>query len=511
MGAMNWMDRRLAWRLAGVIAIAMLCFFGAGGARAQGCGGVAPSVTGGVTWAPVWCQEFNATVAGPPDGAVWTYDLGNSGFGNNEVETYCGPAGTQNNPASCPTTFSTSTANAYVDGSGHLVIQAINNGGAWTSARMKTQGLQNFQYGRMEASIELPDTTNQGLWPAFWMLGSNINTLPWPACGETDILEVWSQSVLNGPGPLGNRSTLHTAATDGSGVQPNGGFTFPAPQTNSSAFHTYGMIWSANMQQFYVDNPQQPYYIATASDLKASDTWPFNLQFFLLLNVAVGGTLGGTPSASTPNPGILMADYVRQYSGTVSAPALGNPPAISVKAGATTGNASSFTPGLAAGSGFAYFTCDTDAPKATCAISTTDPLNTHVVNSNSAETVTATVSTTANAAALPLTAKPRKPARGQNQVAAAISAALAMLFYLLKRRNGEGARLYAWGFAAGFALLVAAIAGCGGDSGGTVIAASDGTPPGVYAVHVYAFTETNTSDGTNAHADAQVAIPLTVN
>jgi hypothetical protein len=271
------------------------------------------------------------------------------------------------------------------------------------------------------------------------------------------------------------------------------------------------MIWSANMQQFYVDNPQRPYYIATASDLKASDTWPFNLKFFLLLNVAVGGTLGGTPSASTPNPGILRADYVRQYSGTVAAPTLGNPPAISVKAGATTGNASSFTPGLAAGSGFAFFTCDTDAPKATCAISTTDPLNAHVVNSNAAETVTATVSTAANSAAMPLAAKPRKPAHGQHQLIVATSGMLAILFYLLMGRRGKGSRRHAWRLAAGFALLVAAIAGCGGDSGGTVITTSDGTPPGAYAVHVYAFTETNSSDGTNAHAGAQVAIPLTVN
>jgi beta-glucanase (GH16 family) len=510
MGAMNWMDRRLAWRLAGMLGVIIVCLAVASGARAQGCSGVAPSVTGGVTWTPQWCQEFNATVAGPPDAAVWTYDLGNSGFGNNEVETYCGPAGTPNNPASCPTTFSTSTANAYVDGNGHLVMQAINNGGAWTSARMKTQGLQNFQYGRIEASIQLPDTTNQGLWPAFWMLGSDINTMPWPACGETDILEVWSQSVLNGPGPSGNRSTLHTVSTDGDGVQPNGAFTFANAQTNNSAFHTYGMIWSANMQQFYVDNPLQPYYIATTSDLKASDTWPFNLQFFLLLNIAVGGTLGGTPSASTPNPGVLMADYVRQYSGAAAAPTLGNPPGIDVTAGATTGNTSTFTPGLAAGSGFVYFTCDTTAPKATCAISTTDPLNAHVVNSNAAETVTATVTTTANSALAPLAfAEPSHPRYQTIPMFLAFSGMLTILLYQRSRRTGEPARRCVWRFAAGCAVLAATIAGCGG--GSTVTPPSDGTTPGVYVVHVYAFTETNSSDGTNAHADAQVTIPLTVN
>ena len=96
---------------------------------------------------------------------------------------------------------------------GTQITPPPNNGSTWFSARMKTQGLQNFQYGRIEASIQLPDTTNQGLWPAFWSLGSDINTTPWPACGETDFMEVWSPQVLNGPGPAGNRTTIHTTVT----------------------------------------------------------------------------------------------------------------------------------------------------------------------------------------------------------------------------------------------------------------------------------------------------------
>jgi beta-glucanase (GH16 family) len=505
--AMIWMNRRLIWRGSGLLLAAILYLASAGRAGAQGCTGVPPSTTGTVVWTAQWCQEFNAAVPGPPDLTVWSFDLGNGGFGNMEVETYCGPPGTPNNPASCPATFSTSTSNAYVDGSGHLVVQAINNNGAWTSARMKTQGLKDFQFGRIEASIKLPDTTHQGLWPAFWSLGSDISTTPWPMCGETDILEVWAQAVLGGPGPFGNRSTLHTAATDGDGVQPNGNFSFPNPQTNSSAFHTYGMIWSANMQQFYVDNPAQPYYILTASDLKPNDTWPFNLNFFLLLNVAVGGTLGGTPSAATPSPGILLADYLRQYEApAVSAPVLGNPPSISVKAGATTGNSSTFTPGIAAGTGFVYFTCSTDAPKASCAISTTDSLNAHVVGSSGAENVTATVTTTANAMVVPLGYRP--PVR--LWVPVVLAGLLAALLGALAGRLRMRASRYRRAFALGWICLGAALSGCGGGSTAVPPPNFTGTPPGAYTVTVYAFTETNTTDGTSAGADAHVAIPLAV-
>jgi beta-glucanase (GH16 family) len=300
---------------------------------------------------------------------------------------------------------------------------------------MKTEGLENFQYGRIEASIQLPDTTNQGLWPAFWSLGSDINTTPWPGCGETDFMEVWSTQVHSGPGPGGNRTTIHTSATDGSGVQPNGAYTFPSGQANDTALHTYGMIWSANMQQFYIDNPLQPYYVTTPSNLSSGDTWPFNLQIFLVANIAVGGTLGGTPSSSTPSPAKMMLDYVRQYqpSATVPAPIMGSPAPISVATGTTTGN-TTFAPGLTAGTGYVYFSCSTTAPNASCAIATNDPLNKYVANSsaNPAEDVTATVTT-------------------------------------------------------------------------------NGTASGNYTVTVYAFTETNISNGANSNADASVAIPLTVN
>ena len=112
--------------------------------QAQGCTGVSTNTTGTVTWTPQWCQEFNGA-AGSPDTTVWSFDLGNNnGWGNNEVEVYCGPPGYINNPPQCPTTFSTTTNAVYLDGSGHLVIQPINNG-AWISTRMKTQSIKNFR------------------------------------------------------------------------------------------------------------------------------------------------------------------------------------------------------------------------------------------------------------------------------------------------------------------------------------------------------------------------------
>jgi beta-glucanase (GH16 family) len=502
------MDSRFVWRYRFILAVGILWLTGSGPARAQGpgCAGVSSSTTGAVTWTPQWCQEFNATTVSAPDTTVWKFDLGNNnGWGNNEVEVYCGPPQYANNPSPCPTMLGSSIDTVYLDGSGHLVIQPININGTWISTRMSTQGLENFQYGRIEASLRLPDTTNQGLWPAFWSLGSNIATVPWPGCGEADTMEVWSPAVLGGPGPAGNRSTLHTALTDGAGVQPNGSFTFASPQTNSSAFHTYGVIWSANMQQYYVDNPLQPYYIATSSDLKPGDTWPFNLKFFLLLNVAVGGTLGGS-STNLVNPQPLIADYVRQYlPSSVTKPNLGNPPSITVKAGATAGDSSTFTPALPTGTGFVYFSCSTDAPKASCAISTTNTLNAHVVNAGSMESVTATVATTANSILPPffLNPKIRRP-----QIA--IAALLAFIVVVLARRTRSRTVRYACTVFEGLILAGAVFAGCGGGPSSVAPVANNGTTPGSYTVTVYAFTESNASDGSNNSADANVAIPLTV-
>jgi beta-glucanase (GH16 family) len=176
---------------------------------------------------------------------------------------------------------------------------------------MNTQGLQNFKFGILEASIKLPDTTNQGLWPSFWALGSNIGTVGWPNCGESDIMENWSPQVNNGAGDTGDNSTVHTAKSGGIGVGRR--FTFPNGEATNTAFHIYGTIWANNEIQYFVDDPSTPFFTVTPSSLPAGDTWPFNANMFVLLNVALGGTLGGSTNGLT-NPGPMVVDYVRYYT-----------------------------------------------------------------------------------------------------------------------------------------------------------------------------------------------------
>src|SRR5262249_46854949 len=133
----------------------------------------------------------------PIDPTKWTYDTGNLGV-NNELEIYCDPS---SNTAPCDST----QPNAFIDGHGKLEIQQRLNGSTWTSARLKTQGLKTFQYGRIESSLEIP--SHAGLWPAFWMLGANIDSIGWPKCGEVDIMENWPS--LGGDGSNHNATSMH--------------------------------------------------------------------------------------------------------------------------------------------------------------------------------------------------------------------------------------------------------------------------------------------------------------
>jgi beta-glucanase (GH16 family) len=347
--------------------------------------------TGSVTWTTNWCDEFNGAANSAISSANWTYDTGGGGWGNNELETYCAPT---SNTAPC----STSSPNEFIDGSGHLAIQVRAVGTTYTSARLKTQGLQSFHAGRIEASIQIP--SHAGLWPAFWMLGSQAG-LSWPTVGESDIMENWpTTSKIPGPGTTGNCSTIHTKVSGGSGKGKC--FTLPNGGRVDTAFHVYGEIWSANMIQFYVDDATQPFFVVTASDLPSGDVWPFSSSadsFFLIMNMAVGGTLGAPTDSATGSQAPMLVDYVRQYlPSAIPASQLTASGNITVTAGATSGNTTTIDMNGTLGSSRAAFSCSTNAPKASCVVTSNDSVNNHTIDFSNSSTgsATETVTTTAN-------------------------------------------------------------------------------------------------------------------
>ncbi len=254
----------------------------------------------------VWSDEFNnATgVNAEPNSSVWTYDTGNSGFGNHELENYCAWG---SNSAPC----STLNPNVYVGTDGYLHIVARQpSAGVYTSARLKTQGLFSFQYGRVEFRALVPET--QGLWPAVWLLGNDITTADWPACGEMDVLE----RVNSATTPDWNEGSVHgTGFTGGTGLGTV--FHFPTGQV-AAQWHTYGMIWQKGTVAYYVDDPSHPYATYSTANISSlpGAVWPFDdgQSSFLILNLAVGGDWPGAPNASTMFPSEMLVDYVRIYT-----------------------------------------------------------------------------------------------------------------------------------------------------------------------------------------------------
>jgi len=221
----------------------------------------------------VWADEFDTN--GAPDPANWTYDLGAGGWGNQELQTYT------NNPE-----------NVIVEDD-LLKITLKANGSGYTSARLKSENLFEFTYGRVEFRAKLPE--GGGTWPALWSLGANIDTVSWPACGEMDIMEHVgnNQNTVFG--------TVHLPGN--SGGDAIGSSTNVS--TASSEFHTYTLEWSAEAVQVLVDDMLYFTYPNTAST-------PFNADFFLIMNVAMGGTFGGDVD---PNfvESTMEVDYVRVY------------------------------------------------------------------------------------------------------------------------------------------------------------------------------------------------------
>ncbi|MCL3782629.1 glycosyl hydrolase family protein [Prolixibacteraceae bacterium JC049] len=227
----------------------------------------------------VWSDEFDTN--GAPDAAKWGYDLGtgNNGWGNNEAQTYTNDA-----------------ANVVIE-DGNLKIKAIKDGSSYTSARIKTEGLYEFQYGRIDVRAKLPK--GGGTWPAIWMLGANFSTAGWPACGEIDIME----ATGNNPGKI--HGSIHNLASSGSTV--NTKITDVADAADE--FHVYSVNWSANEISFLIDD--EIFYTYSPDD-KNNENWPFDAKQFIILNLAMGGTMGGAIDAAFTDA-TFEIDYVRVY------------------------------------------------------------------------------------------------------------------------------------------------------------------------------------------------------
>lgn len=235
------------------------------------------------TWELVWQDEFDTP--GAPDAAKWTFDLGhgpnNDGWGNAELQAY------------------TNKAENVIVIDGNLKITAIKNGNTFTSARINTKGLFEQAYGRFEARIKLP--YGPGIWPAFWMLGNDINFNGWPNCGEIDIMEARGQqpSIING-------SVHGPGYSGGKAITASYGFQNARFDTD---FHIFAVEWTESRIDFYVDDIL---YNKIIPD-KITGKWVFDHPCFIILNVAVGGNYVGWPTESTPFPQTMYIDYVRVY------------------------------------------------------------------------------------------------------------------------------------------------------------------------------------------------------
>lgn len=224
----------------------------------------------------VWSDEFDTP--GAPNSAKWGYDLGAGGWGNNELQYY-----------------TSRTDNAVVSNGTLKIIAKVENysGSAYTSARLLSKDKFSFKYGKIEARAKIP--AGVGTWPAIWMLGNNLTTAGWPACGEIDIMEHVGKELNkiygtvhytghSGGGGVGNTVTISNATTE---------------------FHIYTVEWSATAIQFFVDN-QLFHTVSNNSGL------PFNQNFFIILNVAMGGNFGGPVDAAFTSAAMEI-DYIRVY------------------------------------------------------------------------------------------------------------------------------------------------------------------------------------------------------
>ena len=228
----------------------------------------------------VWEENFNGSQL---DEEVWNFELGNGcpnncGWGNNEKQIY------------------TNSNHELKDG--FLIITIKKENEAYSSTRITTAGKKEFKYGRIEARAKLP--LGKGIWPAFWMLGSNIGKVGWPLCGEIDIMEYVGreQHMIY--------TTLHTQ--DSHGNSKNSKKT--QIENIENGFHIYAVEWSEEKMDFFVDDTLVYTFLP---EKKTETIWPFNQPFFILLNVAVGGNFGGQDVDNSIFPQQYIIDYIKVY------------------------------------------------------------------------------------------------------------------------------------------------------------------------------------------------------
>ena len=244
-----------------------------------------------------WSDEFDQPVNTPPDKAHWSYDTGDSGYGNNEMENYVSDLQHAHIVADP----------AATDGKALQILVTYNGQGLshgnFRSARLLSRDKVTVQYGYIEARVQMP--SGQGIWPAFWLLGADISApgVGWPNCGEIDVMEnKGSQPAING-------SSLHGPGYSGSNPLTRE-YTLPGGKLFKDGYHTFGLLWARDSVMFSVDG--QPFETRTPADVPGK-TWAFNHPFFFIINVAVGGNFSGSPDATTVFPQKMLVDYLRVY------------------------------------------------------------------------------------------------------------------------------------------------------------------------------------------------------
>jgi beta-glucanase (GH16 family) len=241
----------------------------------------------------VWSDEFSGPAGTFPGASRWTPQTGGGGWGNGEAQCY-----------------TNSPDNASTNGQGQLVITALRTPLHWcsdghlnnfTSARLTTERSFSVTHGRLEVRAKLP--SGAGAWPAFWALGANEWSVGWPQCGEIDVME------YTGNRPSVTTSAAHVAAYDGSHWYATR--TSPTSTTLSSQFHVYAVDWTSSSLTFYRD--KVVIGTVTRAQVTQHGAWPFDKPFFLLINLAVGGTYAGPVPSTTSFPQRYLIDYVRVY------------------------------------------------------------------------------------------------------------------------------------------------------------------------------------------------------